>query len=72
VTEYVAPFDRVRTHDPVLICLGDVEEHLGVEVVDLNVDRVGNEERSLRVVIYPPMSGTNSMDLNLLTRIGIL
>ena len=40
--------------------------------MDLNIGRVGNEGRSLRVVIYLSMSGINSMDLNLLTRRGRL
>ena len=76
MTEYAAPFDRVRTHclgnHPVLIFLEDVKGSLVKKVVDLNIGRVGNEEKSLRVVIYLPMPGTKSKGLNLLTRIEIL
>ena len=80
---YAALFDRVRIHGlakyhhhPVdVVVLGfweDVKGNLVEVVVDLNVDRVGNEGKSLRVVIYLPMSGIKSKALNLLTRIGIL
>lgn len=76
---YAAPFDRVRIHGlrnyyPV-VCLRFLEGVKGslVEaVVDLNIDRVGNEGKSLKVVIYLPMSGTNSKGLSPMTRIGIL
>ena len=56
----------------ILIVLKDVKEKLVEEVVDLNIGRVGNEGKSLRVAIYLPMSGTKSEGLSLLTRIGIL
>jgi hypothetical protein len=77
VTEYAAPFDRVRiqgleNYHFVLRSLGDVKGSLVEGVVDLNIDRVGNEGKILRVVIYLPMSGTESKGLSPLTRIGIL
>ena len=78
MTEYATPFDRVRIHNGlrsylvVLRFLVDVEGNLVKVVVDLNIDRVGNEEKSLRVVIYLPMFGTRSKDLSRLMRIGIL
>ena len=76
MTGYVAPFDRVRTHGlenySVLRFLEDVKGSLVEGVVELNIGRVGDEGKSLKVVIYLPMSGTNSKGLNLLTRKGIL
>ena len=77
MTEYAAPFDRVRIQGSgnyhfVLRYLGDVKGSLVEGVVDLNIDRVGNEGKILRVVIYLPMSGTESKGLSPLTRIGIL
>jgi hypothetical protein len=77
VTEYAAPFDRVRTHGlenyPVVLrFLEDVKENLVEGVVDLNIGRVGNEGKSPKVVIYLPMSGTKSKGPTPLTRIGIL
>ena len=78
MTEYATPFDRVRIHNDlrsylvVLRFLVDVEGNLVKVVVDLNIDRVGNEEKSLRVVIYLPMFETRSKDLSRLMRIGIL
>ena len=77
--EYAVPFDRVRSHGlgknsyPVVLrFLEDVKGSLVEGVVDLNIDRVVNEGKSLRVVIYLPMSGTESRGLSPLTRIGIL
>ena len=40
-------------------------------MVDVNIGRVENEGRSLRVVIYLKMCGIKPMDLNLLMRTGI-
>ena len=69
MTKYVAPFDRVRTHDlgnyPIF---GRCKRE---RVVDLHIGRVENEGKSLRVVIYLPMPGTKSKGLSSLTRIGI-
>jgi hypothetical protein len=78
VIEYAVPFDRVRTHGlgsyPVVVVrfLEGVKGSLVEVVVDLNVDRVGNEGKSLRAVIYLPMSGTKSKGLSPLMKIGIL
>ena len=77
MTECVAPFDRVRIHGLdnyllVPIFLVDVRGSLVVVVVDLNIDRVGNEGKSLRVVIYLPMCGIKTRGLSPLMRIGIL
>ena len=79
MTKYVAPFDRVRTHDlgnyPVVLrFLEDVKENLRLVagVVDLHIGRVENEGKSLKVVIYLPMSETKSKRLSPLTRLGIL
>ena len=77
MTKYVAPFDRVRTHDlgnypVVLIFLEDVKENLVAGVVDLDIGRVENEGKSLKIVIYLPMSETKSKSLSTLTRLGIL
>ena len=77
MTKYVAPFDRVRTHDlgnyPVVLrFLEDVKENLVAGVVDLHIGRVENEGKSLKVVIYLPMSETKSKRLSPLTRLGIL
>ena len=76
--EYAEPFDRVRTHalwsHPVVVVrfLEGAKGSLVVVEVDLNIDRVGNEEKSLRAVIYLPMSGTKLKDLSPLMKIGIL
>ena len=78
MTECVAPFDRVRIHGldnyllVVLRFLVDVKGSLVEEVVDLNIDRVGDEGKSLRVVIYLPMCGTKTRGLSPLMRIEIL
>ena len=72
---YATLFDRVRIrkcYPGVLTSSEDVIERLVEGVGDLNIDRVENEERSLRVVIYLPMSGTNSRDPSLLKRTEIL
>ena len=78
--EYAAQFDRVRTHGlgnhyyPVVVLrfLEDAKGYMVEGVVDLSIGRVGNEGKSLKVVIYLLMSGTKSKGLSLLTRIGIL
>ena len=78
MTECAAPFDRVRIHGldnyllVVLRFLVDVRGNLVVVVVDLYIDRVGNEGKSLRVVIYLPMTGTKTRGLSPLMRIEIL
>ena len=78
MTECAAPFDRVRIHGldnyllVVLRFLVDVRGSLVVVVVDLNIDRVGNEGKSQRVVIYLPMCGTKTRGLSPSMRIGIL
>ena len=73
---YAAPFDRVRIHGYLVVVvlryLEDVKGRLVEAVVDLSIDRVGNERKSLRGVIYLPMSGTTSTGLSPSRRIGTL
>jgi hypothetical protein len=75
VIGYAAPFDQVRIHGGLKnypLVVEDVKGSLVVGVVDLNIDRVGSERKSLKVVIYLPMSGTKTKGLSPSTRTGIL